>query len=96
LQYGGLRGKGGARVAERLMVIEGRWLMGRIIPRQLLANLGRHLALVTPGREQEVIAAIRTQADEITEADRDLINDRPVLVGRQRDLAIAHAAQLLS
>jgi hypothetical protein len=64
-------------VAERLMGIEGRWLMGRIIPRQLLANLDRHLALVTPGREQEVITAIRRRADEIIEADRDLMVDGP-------------------
>jgi hypothetical protein len=38
---------------------ESRWLMGRVMPRELLDGVGEYLDLVAPDRKDELIAAAR-------------------------------------
>ena len=57
--------------------LEGRWLMGRVAPWELLEGIGRYLRLDTPERKDELLALIRTRAGELEEADQDLPVDGP-------------------
>jgi hypothetical protein len=59
-------------VRDKLMELEGRWFMGRFAPRELLDGIDRYLRLETPERREELLAAIGTRAEELTEADQDL------------------------
>ncbi len=59
------------------MAAEGRWLMGRVIPHQLLERIGRHLTVVAPERFDALVDAIGTRAGELVEEDRDLAVDGP-------------------
>jgi hypothetical protein len=58
-------------VADKMMELEGRWFIGRFAPRELLEGVGRYLRLETPERRDELLAAIRTRAEELEEADKD-------------------------
>lgn len=62
-------------VSDRLFALEGRWLMGRLIPHELLSSIGKHLRVVAPGREQELVEAIGERAQELTREDADLAVD---------------------
>ena len=64
-------------LSERLVEHEGHWLMGRVAPRELLRAIGRYLHRVAPKREDELIAAIKARADELIEADKDMVVDPP-------------------
>jgi hypothetical protein len=64
-------------LAEKLFAAEGHWLMGRVVPHELLKRIGEHLAVVAPGREDELVEAIGARAEELAEADRDLAVDGP-------------------
>ncbi|GAA2888140.1 hypothetical protein GCM10010472_53100 [Pseudonocardia halophobica] len=56
---------------------EGRWLMGRFAPRELLDGIGDYLHRAAPEREEELMAAIRARAAELAEQDADLPVDGP-------------------
>src|SRR5262245_23505902 len=64
-------------VTDRLFEAEGRWLMGRIMPRERLEGMGKCLGLVAPGREEEIVAGIRARAEALAEGDRDMVVDGP-------------------
>jgi hypothetical protein len=64
-------------VAEKLMGVEAHWLMGRVMPRDFLEEIGKYLHLVAPEREDELIAAIKARAEAIADADQDMIVDEP-------------------
>jgi hypothetical protein len=64
-------------VKDKLLGVEGRWIMGRVLPRDLLDGVGMYLHHVAPDREEEVVAAIKARADELAEADADTVVDAP-------------------
>jgi hypothetical protein len=64
-------------VRGRVWELEGRWLMGRAGPGEMLEGVGRYLRLETPERRDELLAAIRTRAKKLEEADKDLPVDGP-------------------
>ena len=49
----------------KLMGAEAHWLMGRVMPRQFLEEVGKYLHHVAPKREDELLAAIKARAEEI-------------------------------
>ena len=61
---------------ENILGVEAQWLMGRVMPRQFLDEVGKYLAHVAPGREDELLAAIKARAEDIAEQDKDLAVDR--------------------
>jgi hypothetical protein len=63
-------------LGEKLMADDGQWLMGRVMPRELLQGIGKYLHRVTPKREDELIAAIKTRAEELIEANQDMAGER--------------------
>jgi hypothetical protein len=63
--------------ARRLFEIEGRWLMGRVMPHSFLEGLEDHLRLICPGRERELVDGIRDRSQDLFEADQDMIVDGP-------------------
>jgi hypothetical protein len=64
-------------VRGKVWEFEGRWLMGRAWPGQMLECIGRYLRLETPERADKLLAAIRTRAEQLEEADQDLPVDGP-------------------
>ena len=64
-------------VAEKAMGIEAHWLMGRVMPHEFLDGVGKHLHHVAPEREDELMAAIKSRAEELVEADEDMATDAP-------------------
>ena len=62
-------------VGEKIMGAEAHWLMGRVMPREFLEEVGKYLHHVAPEREDEVMAAIKARAEEIAEANKDLAVD---------------------
>lgn len=64
-------------ISERLIGLEGRWLMGRVIPHQLLERIESHLVLVAPGRESELTERIARRAAELVEEDAAMAVDGP-------------------
>jgi L-2-amino-thiazoline-4-carboxylic acid hydrolase len=62
-------------VSERIMGAEAHWLMGRVMPREFLEEVGKYLHHVAPEREDELMAAIKARAEEIAEANKDLAVD---------------------
>jgi hypothetical protein len=63
--------------ARRIFEIEGRWLMGRVMPHSFLDGLEDHLRLITPGREGELVDGIRDRSQDLFEQDQDMIVDGP-------------------
>jgi len=59
-------------VGDKLMELEGRWFMGRFAPRELLDGIDQYLRLETPERRKELLDTIRTRAEQLQEADKDL------------------------
>jgi hypothetical protein len=57
------------------MGAEAHWLMGRVMPREFLEEVGKYLHHVAPEREDELTAAIKARAGEIAEATKDLAVD---------------------
>jgi len=64
-------------VSDRMFEAEGHWLMGRLMPRDLLKGVGKYLHLAVPEREDEVIDAIKARAKELVDEDEDLPVDGP-------------------
>jgi hypothetical protein len=48
-------------VRGKMEALEGRWLMGRAAPRELLEGIGRYLRLETPERKDELLVIIRAR-----------------------------------
>jgi hypothetical protein len=46
------------------MGAEAHWLMGRVMPREFLEEIGKYLHQVAPEREDEQMAAIKARAEE--------------------------------
>ena len=59
-------------VSDRIMGAEAHWLMGRVMPREFLEEVGKYLHHVAPEREDELMAAIKARAEEIAETNKDL------------------------
>ena len=64
-------------IRDRIMAADGQWLMGRVMPRDFLQGIGKYLHSVAPEREDELIAAIKNRAEELIEANEDMVVDRP-------------------
>ena len=62
-------------VTEKILGAEAHWLMGRVMPRDFLEEIGKYLHTVAPEREDELIDAIKAKAEEIADADKDMIVD---------------------
>lgn len=60
---------------ENILGVEAHWLMGRVMPREFLDEVGKYLQHVAPGREDELLGAIKARAEEIAEEDKDLAVD---------------------
>src|SRR5689334_21730160 len=64
-------------VREKVLGAEARWLMGGVMAGDFLEGVGKYLHLVAPDREKELRTAIRARAEELAEADQDLVVDQP-------------------
>ena len=62
-------------MSERIMGAEAHWLMGRVMPREFLEEVGKYLHHVAPERDDELMAAVKARAEEIAEATKDLAVD---------------------
>ncbi len=62
-------------LSDRAFALEGRWLMGKVIPHKLLEGIGSHLTVVAPGREDELLEAISTRAKELIAEDEEMVVD---------------------
>jgi hypothetical protein len=52
-------------------------MMGRVMPRQFLDGIGEYLDLEAPERKDELIKAVRARAEELIDADQDMVVDEP-------------------
>lgn len=64
-------------VGDKVLGAEAHWMMGRVMPRQFLDGVGEYLDLEAPERKDELIMAVRARAEELADADRDLVVDEP-------------------
>jgi L-2-amino-thiazoline-4-carboxylic acid hydrolase len=64
-------------IREKIMEADGQWLMGRVMPRELLQGIGKYLHRVAPEREDELIKAIKDRAEGLVEANEDMVVDGP-------------------
>jgi hypothetical protein len=62
-------------VSRKVFAAEGRWLMGRVVPHQLLRGIDRHLTVIAPDRRDELTGRIEARAAELVEEDGDLAVD---------------------
>jgi hypothetical protein len=62
---------------ERILGAESRWVMGRVMAGDFVEGVGEYLHLVAPEREDELMAAIKARAEELGEADEDMVVDKP-------------------
>jgi hypothetical protein len=64
-------------VGDKLLGVEGHWLMGRVLPRDFLQGIEEYLDDAAPERKDELMGAIKARADELAEADKDIPTDGP-------------------
>jgi hypothetical protein len=64
-------------IREKILGVESRWVMGRVMAGDFLEGVDKYLHLVAPEREKELSAAIRARAEELAEADEELVVDKP-------------------
>jgi L-2-amino-thiazoline-4-carboxylic acid hydrolase len=62
---------------DRILGAESRWIMGRVMAGDFLKGVGEYLHLVAPEREDELMVAIKARAEELAEADEDMVVDKP-------------------
>ena len=62
-------------MSQRFFATEGRWLMGRVVPHQLLKGIAKHLTVVAPGREDELVERIGARAEALAEDDGEMAVD---------------------
>jgi hypothetical protein len=65
------------QVRDKVLGVEGQWVFGRVMPRDVLDGISRYLKRATPEREKELLAQIRKRAEELAEGDEDMVVDRP-------------------
>ena len=61
----------------RILGAESRWIMGRVRASDFLNGVGEYLHLVAPDREDELITVIKARAEELADADEDMVVDKP-------------------
>jgi hypothetical protein len=49
--------------------------LGPVMPRDFLEGIGRYLHHFAPDREDELMAAIKGRAEELADADQDMVVD---------------------
>ena len=64
-------------LGKKFLGAESHWLMGRVMPREFLDGVGKYLHHVSPEREDELIDAIKARAEELADANEDMIVDEP-------------------
>jgi L-2-amino-thiazoline-4-carboxylic acid hydrolase len=64
-------------VGEKVLGAEAHWMMGRVMPRQFLDSIGEYLDLEAPERTDELIKAVRARAEELVDADHNMVVDEP-------------------
>lgn len=57
--------------------IEGRWLMGRVMPTKLIDGIRGRLRTAAPGREDELADAVAARAEQLVADDTDMVVDGP-------------------
>jgi L-2-amino-thiazoline-4-carboxylic acid hydrolase len=62
---------------EKILGAEAHWMMGRVMPRQFLDGIGEYLDLEAPERKDELIKTIQARAEELVDANDDLVVDEP-------------------
>jgi hypothetical protein len=62
---------------DRILGAESRWIMGRVMAGDFSKGVGEYLHLVAPEREDELMVAIKARAEELAEADEDMVVDKP-------------------
>ncbi len=56
-------------LSDRVLNVEGEWLMGKFIPADMLRHLAKHIDVVPEADRDEMISAIRDRAAALVEAD---------------------------
>lgn len=64
-------------LGKKILGAESHWLMGRVMPREFLDGIGKHLHHVSPQREDEVVDAIKARVAQLADANEDMIIDEP-------------------
>src|SRR5262245_60178417 len=64
-------------VGDRILGVESRWIMGRVMPKDFLDGISAYLQHEVPEREDELMTAIRARADELADADEHTVVDEP-------------------
>ena len=62
-------------LSDKVLGAESHWLMGRVMPREFLEGIGKYLHHFAPDREDELMVAIKARAEELADADQDMIVD---------------------
>ena len=63
-------------IGDKVMGLEAKFFMGRVMPRAFLDGVGDYLEQAVPERKDELIGAIEARTDELVEADHDRVVDR--------------------
>jgi L-2-amino-thiazoline-4-carboxylic acid hydrolase len=64
-------------VGTRILEAEAHWLMGRVMPHDFLDAVYDYVNLVAPEGDDELIDAIRGRAEQLADANKDLVVDGP-------------------
>lgn len=64
-------------VADKVMELEGRWMMGRLGPHDLYDGIDRFLRLEESEKKDELLGTIRARTRELQDADADMPVDGP-------------------
>src|SRR5262245_9570593 len=64
-------------VIEKVLGTESSWIMGKVMPRDLLGCVGEYLEHAAPEQKADLIAAIEARAQELADADAESIVDPP-------------------
>jgi len=64
-------------LSEKVLGAESHWLMGRVMPRELLEGIGKYLEHAAPERKDQLMGAIEARAEELADADEDMVVDPP-------------------